>query len=195
MKGRIKFYLVIVLASFLLSSCASFEEHFFPKHVVLATKLEERSAYHIFHVRAKSDGRAIEFYTLPKRLEGLPPEGDPGYKVAKQTLRQAELQYFVERALKESVNSGYEGVFIYFSKPEKVVLLEGQEGTVARTYVILKVRKEDVVRYFEEEERDYEAYFVRYFSDFVFVWPWGIPFRGKANHWKASDAETLDWGN
>jgi len=79
--------------------------------------------------------------------------------------------------------------------PERVTFLDGREGVTARTHVILSVPKEGILRYFEKEERDHETYFVPYFKDYVFVWPPGIPFEGKANHWKASDAGTLDWGD
>jgi len=194
-KLKIKILWALVLASSFLSSCTAIEDRFYPKHVTLATKLERKTAYHIYHVRAAGEGTTIEVYTLPKRLKGLPPKDDPQYQAAKLALRQTELQYFVELALKESVNAGYREVYVYFSKPEKVVLLDGREGVTARMYVILKVKKEVVVRYFEKEERDYETYFVRYFRDYVLVWPWGIPFEGKANHWNASDAKTLDWGD
>jgi len=141
------------------------------------------------------DGTIIEFYTLPKRLKGLPSKDDPRYQGMKLTLRRTELKYFVELTLKESVNAGYEHVHIHFSMPEKVVLLDGREGVTARTYIILRVPKADAVRYFEEEERDYWTYFIPYFEGYVFGWPLGVPFEGKANHWKASDAETLDWGD
>jgi hypothetical protein len=187
--------MTIILVSSLLSACTAIEDHFYPKHVLLATRLERKVAYHIYHVRETSNGKGIEFYVLRKRLQGLPSKGDPEYHRVKLTLRRAELQYFVELCLKESVNAGYEQVFIHFSMPERVTFLDGREGVTARTHVILSVPKEGILRYFEKEERDHETYFVPYFKDYVFVWPPGIPFEGKANHWKASDAGTLDWGD
>jgi len=195
MRLKIKILLVIALANALISSCTAIEDRFYPKHITLATKIERKTAYHIFHVRERADGTIIEFYTLPKRLEGLPSKDDPQYQTVKLALRQIELKYFVELTLKESVNAGYEHVHILFSLPEKVTLLDGREGVIAKTYIILRVEKADVLRYFEEEERDYQAYFIPYFKGLIFGWPWGIPFEGKANHWMRADAGTLDWGD
>jgi len=113
----------------------------------------------------------------------------------KLALRQTELKYFVELTLKESVNAGYERVHILFSMPEKVILLDGREGVIAKTYLILRIEKADILRYFEKEERGYQTYFVPFFGEFIFGWPWGILFEGKANHWMRADAETLDWGD
>jgi len=190
-----KIQMTIILVSSLLSACTVIEDHFHPKHVLLATRLEAKVAYHIYHVQAAEDGTVIEFYVLPKRLKGLPSKDDPEYQAAKLALRRTELQYFVELALKEGVNAGYEQVSIHFSMPARVTFLDGREGVIARTHVILKVPKEVVVRYFEREERDYEAYFIPYFKDYVLIWPPGIPFEGKANHWRQEDAETLDWSD
>jgi len=193
MRLKIKILLALVLANALVSSCTAIEDRLYPEHITLATKLERKTAYHIFHVRER--GTIIEFYALPKRLEGLPPKDDPQYQTAKLALRRTELKYFVELTLKESVNAGYEHVHIHFSLPEKVTFLDGREGVIAKTYLILRVGKADVLRYFEKEERDYQAYFVPYFGEFIFGWPWGIPFEGKANHWARADAETLGWGD
>jgi len=187
------FILLIIFA--ILSGCTAIEERLYPKHITVATRLERKVAYHIFHVREMADGTVIEFYVLPKRLKGLPPEDDPQYQEVKLARRRAELQYFVELTLKEGVNAGYEHVHIHFSMPKKVILLDGRQGVTARTYIILRASKEVVIRYFEKEERDYKAYFTIYFRDYVLGWPWGIPFKGKANHWKADDAKDLDFGD
>jgi hypothetical protein len=187
--------LAIVLTSSLISGCAAIEDRFYPKHIALATRLERKVAYHIFHVQEVNNGTMIAFSVLPKRLKGLPPKGDPRYQEMKLASRRAELQYFVEITLKESVNAGYEEVHIRFAMPERITFLDGREGVIARTFVILRAPKEVVVRYFKKEERGYETYFIPYFKDHVLGWPWGILFEGKANHWKAGDAETLDWSD
>jgi len=183
MKKRV---LLLFFFLFVLSSCV--ENYFSAPQVRLANKIETETSYQVFHVEVYEEEKQITYYVMPNKLdiaEGATPE----FRLA---ARRAANQFFFEFTWKESVNAGYEVIEIWAALPQKVLTIDGEVGVAAWLIFVVRVKKDEVISYFESEERGYFEYHVPFVRDHMVLIP-DLPFRKDANHWKKSDMEKLEF--
>jgi len=180
---------LFLLLSFLIILSGCIEDFFLePPQIRLASKIEKNTDYQIFHVEIYEEEKQITYYVMPSKLdiaEGTTPE----FRLA---ARRASNQFFFEFTWKESVNAGYEVIEVWAALPQKVLTIDGQVGVAVWLIFVVTVKKDEIITYFESEERDYFEYHVPFVRDHMVLVP-DLPFRKDANHWKKSDASKLEF--
>jgi len=177
----------ILLFFFLIVFSGCLENYFFASQEAwLADKIERETDYQVFHVEVYEEKKQIAYYVMPSKLdiaEGATPE----FRLA---ARRTANQFFFEFTWKESVNAGYEVVEVWAALPQKVLTIDGEVGVAVWLIFVVTVKKDEVITYFENEERGYFEYHVPFVTDHMVLLP-HLPFKKDANHWKKSDIRKL----